>query len=135
VIHADGSRDPFEVADVIVVSAGATHPLPAWLAAVKPSGKLLFPLTSTRGPGTMAHLTRASADSFAATLEGSVFFVDFAGARDPIVSSELARALRRDEGASVRSLRCDTHAQDESCWLHGNGWCFSCLAAIAGERV
>jgi protein-L-isoaspartate(D-aspartate) O-methyltransferase len=135
VIHADGSRGPFEPADVIVVSAGATHPLPAWLAAVKSSGKLLFPLTSTRGPGTMAHLIRIGADLFAATLRGSVFFVDFGGARDPDVSSELAQALRRDEGAGVRSLRRDVHAQDESCWLHGNGWCFSRLAAIAGERV
>jgi protein-L-isoaspartate(D-aspartate) O-methyltransferase len=129
VIQGDGARGPFEPADVIVVSAGATHPLPAWLAAVNPSGKLLFPLTSTRGPGTMAHLARASADHFTATLEGSVFFVDFAGARDPAVSSELARALRRDEGAGVRSVRCDVHAQDDSCWLHGNGWCFSRLAA------
>jgi protein-L-isoaspartate(D-aspartate) O-methyltransferase len=135
VVHADGSCGPFGRADVIVVSAGATHPLPAWLAAVKPSGKLLFPLTSTRGPGTMAHLTRTGADHFAATLQGSVFFVDFSGARDPAVSNELARALRRDEGAGVRSLRCDLHAQDESCWLHGNGWCFSRLAAIAGERA
>ncbi len=83
VIHADGSRGPFDPADVIVVSAGATHPLAAWLAAVKPEGKLLFPLTSTRGPGTMAHLIRKSADLFAATLHGSVFFVDFDGARDP----------------------------------------------------
>ena len=129
VIHADGSRGPFEPADVIVVSAGITHPLPAWLAAIKPSGELLFPLTSTRGPGTMAHLIRASADHFAATLQGSVFFVDFSGARDPDVASELAQALRRDEGAGVRSLRCDVHAQDKSCWLHGNGWCFSRLAA------
>jgi len=129
VVHADGSRGPFEPADVIVVSAGATHPLPAWLAAVKPSGKLLFPLTSTRGPGTMAHLIRTSADLFAATLEGSVFFVDFTGARDPAVSTALAKALRRDEGASVRSLRCDVHVQEESCWLHGNGWCFSRLTA------
>ncbi len=54
VVHADGASGPFEPADVIVVSAGATHPLPAWLAALKPEGKLLFPLTSTRGPGTMA---------------------------------------------------------------------------------
>jgi protein-L-isoaspartate(D-aspartate) O-methyltransferase len=129
VIHGDGSRGPFEPADVIVVSAGATHPLPAWLAAVKPSGKLLFPLTSTRGPGTMAHLTRASADSFAATLEGSVFFVDFAGARDPDVSTKLAQALQRDQGAAVRSLRCDVHPSAESCWLHGDGWCFSRLPA------
>jgi protein-L-isoaspartate(D-aspartate) O-methyltransferase len=125
VIHADGSRGPFESADVIVVSAGATHPKPAWLAAVNPSGKLLFPLTSARGSGTMAHLGRTGADFFAATLEGSVFFVDFEGARDAAVSSELAQALRRDDGAGVRSLRCDVHVKDESCWLHSNGWCFS----------
>ena len=135
VIHADGSLGPFAPADVIVVSAGATHPLPAWLAAVQPSGKLLFPLTSTRGPGTMAHLVRTGADYFAAAFHGSVFFVDFAGARDPAIGTELAQALRHDEGASVRSLRRDVHAQDESCWLHGNGWCFSRLPAIAGERA
>jgi protein-L-isoaspartate(D-aspartate) O-methyltransferase len=125
VVHADGALGPLEPADAIVVSAGATHPLPAWLAALKPEGKLLFPLTSTRGPGTMAYLTRKTAHSFSATLNGSVFFVDFAGARDPSVSSELAIALKRDKGAAVRSLRCDAHEKDESCWLHGDGWCFS----------
>jgi len=135
VIHADGSRGPFQPADAIVISAGATHPLATWLAAVKPAGKLLFPLTSTRGPGTMAHLTRVSADRFAAALRGSVFFVDFEGARDPAVSKELAHALRRDEGTSVRSLRCDVHMKDDSCWLHGNGWCFSLRAAIADDSV
>ena len=125
VMRADGALGPFYLADVIVVSAGATHPLANWLAALKPEGKLLFPLTSRRGPGTMAYLTRKSADFFAATLCGSVFFVDFAGARNPAVNTELAIALKRDKGASVRSLRCDAHLKDESCWLHGDGWCFS----------
>jgi protein-L-isoaspartate(D-aspartate) O-methyltransferase len=125
VIHADGAQGPFDSADVIAVSAGATHPLYVWLAALKPEGKLLFPLTATRGAGTMARVTRTSADLLAATLTGSVFFVDFEGARNPVVSDELAKALSRDNGASVRSLRCDAHEKDESCWLHGNGWCFS----------
>ncbi len=133
VIHADGSRGPFAPADVIVVSAGATHPLPVWLAAIDPSGKLLFPLTTTRGPGAMVHLVRTSADLFATMLRGSVFFVDFEGARDPIVSNELALALQRDEGAGVSSLRCDPHAKDNSCWLHGDGWCFSRRSAVATE--
>jgi protein-L-isoaspartate(D-aspartate) O-methyltransferase len=128
VAHADGALGPFSPSDVIVVSAGATHPLPAWLAALKPEGKLLFPLTSTRGPGTMAYITRKNADVFAAELHGSVFFVDFAGARDSAASSELATALKRDEGAGVRSLRCDPHQPDATCWLHGDGWCFSRLA-------
>ena len=130
VSHADGAQGPSDSADVIVVSAGATHPLASWLAALKPNGKLLFPLTSTRGPGTMAYLTRKSADLFTAMLCSSVFFVDFEGARDPAVSDELARALKCDHGASVRSLRCDAHEKDESCWLHGNGWCFSRRAPI-----
>ncbi len=133
VVHADGALGPFEPSDIIVVSAGATHPLPAWLAALKPEGKLLFPLTSTRGPGTMAYITRTNANLFAASLNGSVYFVDFAGARDSSVSNELALALNRDKGAAVRSLRCDLHMKDESCWLHGVGWCFSRCAAIAAE--
>jgi protein-L-isoaspartate(D-aspartate) O-methyltransferase len=133
VFQADGAQGPFDPADVIVVSAGATHPLAAWLAALKPNGKLLFPLTSTRGPGTMAYLTRKSADLFSAMLCGSVFFVDFAGARDSAISDELARALKRDHGASVRSLRCDAHEKVDSCWLHDNGWCFSRRAAIPAQ--
>jgi len=135
VIRADGSRGPFEPADILVVSAGATHPLPAWLDTLKPEGKLLFPLTAARGAGTMAYLTRKSADLFAAMLVGSVFFVDFEGARDPEVSTELAHALKRDEGANVRSLRRDLHEKDESCWLHGNGWCFSRRAPIPPETT
>lgn len=125
VICGDGSRGPFDPADIIIVSAGATHPIPAWLAAVKPGGKILFPLTPTRGPGAMAFLMRKTTDLFAARLSGSVFFVDFLGARDPAIQAELAKALQHDEGASVRSLRCDAHHSDESCWLHGDGWCFS----------
>jgi protein-L-isoaspartate(D-aspartate) O-methyltransferase len=25
----------------------------------------------------------------------------------------------------VRSVRRDHHAEDETCWLHGEGWCLS----------
>jgi protein-L-isoaspartate(D-aspartate) O-methyltransferase len=78
----------------------------------------------------MAYVTRKSADQFAARLCGTVFFVDFAGARDPEAGRELATALKRDEGASVHSLRLDPHKKDASCWLHGNGWCFSRCAPI-----
>jgi len=130
-VHADGAQGPFDPVDVIVVSAGATHPLPAWLAALNPEGKLLFPLTPTRGPGAMATITRKGAGLFAATLCGSVFFVDFEGARDPAPDGELSRALKRDNGASVRALRCDPHEKDASCWLHSRGRCFSRRAAVS----
>jgi protein-L-isoaspartate(D-aspartate) O-methyltransferase len=125
VLHGDGARGPFEPVDAIVVSAGATHPLAAWLAAMRPEGKLVFPLTSTHGPGTMAHLARAREGWFHAALVSSAFFVDFEGARDERTNAELRKALQRDQGAGVRSLRCDAHERDQACWLHGEGWCFS----------
>jgi protein-L-isoaspartate(D-aspartate) O-methyltransferase len=125
VIHGDGARGAFEQADVIVASAGATHPPAAWLAAARPEGKLLFPLTATRGPGTMAHLLRVNTEWFRAALVSTAYFVDFVGARDEAVSAELAEALRHDQGLGVRSLRCDVHDKDLTCWLHGQGWCFS----------
>jgi protein-L-isoaspartate(D-aspartate) O-methyltransferase len=125
VLHGDGSRGPFEPADVIVVSAGATHPLPSWLAAVKPGGKLLFPLTVTNGPGIMTLLTRKSGEIFAAQFLCGVAFIDFSGARNPEMNSRLSQALRRDQGAPVKSLRCDVHEKTNTCWLHGSGWCFS----------
>jgi protein-L-isoaspartate(D-aspartate) O-methyltransferase len=135
VIHGDGAHGSFEPADVIVASAGVTHPPAPWLKAAKPEGKLLFPLTSTRGPGTMAHLARESAEWFHAALISTAFFVDFEGARDPSVNTELAKALKRDQGAGVHSLRCDLHERDPTCWLHGNGWCFSRSVVPAGDTA
>jgi protein-L-isoaspartate(D-aspartate) O-methyltransferase len=125
VIHGDGSRGPFAAADVVVASAGATHPSAAWLAALNPGGKLLFPLTPDHGSGAMAYLTRRSADNFEARLMFGVQFIPFRGARDAAVGSQLAEALDRDSGAKVKSLRCDPHEKDDTCWLHGGGWCFS----------
>jgi protein-L-isoaspartate(D-aspartate) O-methyltransferase len=130
VLHGDGARGPFEPADVIVVSAGATHPLPPWLAALKPRGKLLFPLTPDSGIGAMALLTRKGGETFEAKLTFGVQFIQFSGADDLDVSARLAIALDRDKGTSVRSLRLDAHDKEDSCWLHGGGWCFSTRDAV-----
>ncbi len=31
--------------------------------------------------------------------------------------TSLVKALKRDNGAGVRSLRCDAHEKDDTCWL------------------
>src|SRR5207237_6698617 len=52
VCNADGAQTAFDPMDVIIASAGATHPMPSWLNALRPGGRLLFPMTTPRtGPG------------------------------------------------------------------------------------
>ena len=126
VIHADGAGTSFEPVNAIVASAGATHPLSSWLDALRPGGRLLFPMTTRRdGPGAMLLVTRRPEHGFAARFLCRAGFIDFRGARDPAISRRLAAALRRDQGTAVKSLLRDNHREDETCWLHGEGWCLS----------
>ncbi|MGA3047045.1 MAG: methyltransferase domain-containing protein [Terracidiphilus sp.] len=125
VLNADGSSSPLEPVDVIVASAAATHPQPSWLAALKPGGKLLFPMAPAKGPGAMALLTRKTGQSFAAELHFGTYFIPFSGACNPAVAGPLAESLARDQGKPVKSLRLDAHKVDKTCWLHNDTWCFS----------
>jgi protein-L-isoaspartate(D-aspartate) O-methyltransferase len=123
--RADGSKVTLEPADLVVVNAGATHPLPTWLAAVKPGGRLLIPITVTDGPGSMVLATRRSADEFAVRLLSNVFIYEFNGARDAEVNERLRRAIESGRRGEVKSIRSDSHIDDETCCLHGDGWCLS----------
>jgi protein-L-isoaspartate(D-aspartate) O-methyltransferase len=123
--NADGASISFEPVDLIVASAGATHPLPSWLDALKPGGRLLFPMTANEGSGRMLLVAREAEDGFAARFLRHVRFMDFSGARNPNTSRRLAAAFGRDGGDAVQSLRRDHHAKGRMCWMHGDGWCLS----------
>jgi protein-L-isoaspartate(D-aspartate) O-methyltransferase len=128
--NVDGASTAFDPVDVIIASAGATHPLPSWLDALRIGGRLLFPMTTTRsGPGGMLLVTRHGEDRFAARFVHRVGFIDFQGARNAATVRRLTAALRRDGGATVNSLRRDNHPKAETCWLHGKRWCLSRLSA------
>ena len=132
--NADGASMFFEPVDVVVASAGATHPLPSWLDALKPGGRLLFPMTATDGAGMMLLVTRGGEDGFGARFLRRVEFIDFDGARNPDASRRLAAALGRDWGRAVQSLRRDQHPKGRACWLHDKGWCLSRRRpAVAGS--
>ena len=126
VVAADGaSYDPGPV-DVIVVNAGATHPLPAWLAALKPKGRMLLPLTADDRQGAVFRIERlAEGYSYSASAISGVSIYPCSGARAPEAERRLARALAKGGQNSVRSLRLDKHARGSRCWLHGDGYCFS----------
>src|SRR5581483_5709680 len=57
-VAADGATFVPEATDIIVASAGATHPLPQWLDALPPGGQLLLPLTGERGWGQTLLIAR-----------------------------------------------------------------------------
>jgi len=128
VSNVDGAHTAFDPVDVIIVSAGATHPPLSWLNALRPRGRLLFPMTTARrGPGAMLLVTRCHTEGIAARFLCRAEFIDFQGARDARIGDRLAVALIRDRGAPVRSLRQDAHDEEATCWFHECDWCLSLL--------
>ena len=126
VIAADGAQfDPGPV-DVIVVNAGATHPIPAWLSGLLPGGRMLLPLTADNGLGTVFRIERqATPSEFAAAAVSGVGIYPCTGARSAPAARLLARALADGGQRFVRSLRLDPHGRERTCWLHGDGHCLS----------
>jgi protein-L-isoaspartate(D-aspartate) O-methyltransferase len=125
VINGDGANVSFGESDVVVASAGATHPLRSWLDSLSANGRLVFPMTVTNAGGGMLLVKRRRPDEFDARFLCPVSFYEFAGARDADVSDRLAQAFAQDRGAGVKSVRTDQHTQEPTCWLHGDGWCLS----------
>jgi hypothetical protein len=125
--HRSGSEGLLPDCDAIYINAGATAPLDIWLDALRPNGRLLFPLTPTDGPGGMPGaggmilVTRASNDGFDARFVCPVMIIPCVGARDEETASRLSEAFKRGDSRNVRSLRRNT-PPDETCWCSGNGW-------------
>jgi protein-L-isoaspartate(D-aspartate) O-methyltransferase len=123
---ADASRPIAGHWDVIVAFAGATGPLGWWLDALADGGRLLLPMTggNFRG-GFMLRLDRRGG-GLAARSVGWTAFYPCEGARDDREQAALGEALKDPAGQqAVRSLRRSPHDKDDSCWLHGEGWCLS----------
>jgi protein-L-isoaspartate(D-aspartate) O-methyltransferase len=130
VIGADDVRFEPGAADAVFVNAGATHPLPQWLDALDIDGRLLIPLTASKGPegfgsGGMFLIRRTRA-GFAARCVSGVAIYPCSGVRDFDLNLELWR-LRGTE-SQVHSFRRDAHAPDASCWFHSRWGCWSTLA-------
>jgi protein-L-isoaspartate(D-aspartate) O-methyltransferase len=131
-VCSDGAKLDAKSYDLIVVCAGLTHPLGAWLDGLTPKGRLVFPLTmgdasKRSGSGAMLLVSRTGAGAFAARFLGPVAFIHFEGGRDQAANEQLMQAFRtRPQGAGdVRSLRRDPHAAEQTCWLHADGYCLS----------
>jgi protein-L-isoaspartate(D-aspartate) O-methyltransferase len=121
-VHArSGVAPPLSACDVIYVNAAAAEPMPLWLDALRPNGRLLFPLAGRDGTGEMLLLTRRSQIEFAARFLSLIQFVPCIGAQNELASRALRAAFRRGGTAQVRRL-IRNREPDSTCWLAGNGW-------------
>jgi protein-L-isoaspartate(D-aspartate) O-methyltransferase len=121
-----------ETFDAILVNAGVTHPLDAWLDALAPGGRMVLPMTATMpAMGTIGKgfvfLVQRDGDSLTARLHGFVAIYSAVGIRDEFVNAQLGKAMmagpQRAQG--VARLRRDPHEPALSCWLHGPAFCLS----------
>ena len=121
---ASGVVPPLPMADVIYVNAGATHPVAAWLDALRDGARLIFPLTPDDDSGCMLLVTRLGDDRHAARALTRVAFIGCSGARDAAASAALRRAFASGNVDAVRSLHRDDRP-DASAWCAGPGWWLS----------
>jgi protein-L-isoaspartate(D-aspartate) O-methyltransferase len=122
--NRSGAEGPLPSCDVLYVNAGATGPLNVWLDALRPNGRLLFPMTPAEGAGAMLLITKQEDGRFAARFLLQAQFVPCTGARDETAGQKLSDAFRNGGWAKVKSLHRD-NAADESCWFAGDGWWLS----------
>jgi len=124
VIGASGCPATLPPADVIYVNASAPQPLPVWLDALKPGGRLIFPLAPNRGVGCMLLVTRLGETRYAAAAVSGAAFIPLVGGGDEAMSELLAAALKKLPVARVKSLRRNNQP-DASAWCAGEGWWLS----------
>jgi len=128
-VHAaSGTEGELPAGDAIYVNAGATGPADAWLDALRPGGRLLFPLTAMQGAGAMLLATRAGDGELAARFVCGASFIPCLGARDAETEKALALAFQKGGMAEVRSLRRGD-APDATAWCAGRGWWLSTAPA------
>lgn len=121
----DGIVAPEDRWDAIIAFAGATAPPAAWIDALADGGRALIPMTGSERWGFMLRLDRSGA-RISARSAGRVGFFPCVGARDDAEAAALSRALADFNGQrALKELRRAPHDADESCWLHGDGWCLS----------
>lgn len=124
-VHCASATDrALPSADIVYVSAGATHPLDSWLDALTPGGRLIFPMTSDNGSGAMLLVTRKASAVYSAAFLTQVSFVACVGARDAHSSAALSVAFTTRRVEAVRSLRRNSQP-DASVWCAGSGWWLS----------
>jgi protein-L-isoaspartate(D-aspartate) O-methyltransferase len=124
---------PGETFDAILVNAGMTHPLQAWLDALAIGGRMILPLTSTMpamahvGKGLVLLVTRESEDHYSARVTGFAVIYSAVGLRERALNDRLGQSLAGgpQKWMGIARLRRDPHDPSAFCWLHDAAFCLS----------
>jgi protein-L-isoaspartate(D-aspartate) O-methyltransferase len=128
--HGNGTDIASNSVDAILVNAGTTHPDESWLSALRPSGRLLVPLTFTMpmmgpiGKGVMALVSR-NAETWDARIVTMTAIYSAIELRDDRMNDRLREAFMKGQMPSFKRMRRDPHEPSPTCWLHGDSFCFS----------
>jgi protein-L-isoaspartate(D-aspartate) O-methyltransferase len=118
-------------ADVVLVHAGASHVLPAWLDALRDGGRLLVPLTCEVpgmppgiSKGMMLLATRQKAD-WIAKAGMPVAIYSMRGMRAADKQAALGQSLMAGTFMRVKRLRRDSHQPGSTCCVHDDAVCLA----------
>lgn len=122
-----GIAEDLPKADVVYVCAGITQPSWSWIDALRPGGRLLFPLQPVEGLGGMLMITRPEHGlHYGAKFLSRARFICCEGLQDAEADARLSQAFTRN-WAQVKSFRIG-EPQEASCWFAGDGWWLSTAA-------
>jgi protein-L-isoaspartate(D-aspartate) O-methyltransferase len=136
IVCGNGAVTPFDDGDVIYVNAGATRPLDAWLDGLAEGGRLILPLTTSRGfmrddppwrmerRGAVFRIERRASDFLARWISPVAIF-PCEGARDPLSEAALTQALAKGGWNDVTRLCRRDDVPEDRCWLRAPGWCLA----------
>ena len=124
-VRARSGVEDLPPADAIYVNAAASHPLRAWLDALKPAEGSSFRFrrpvrpgqcSGSRGPNAASRGRRACSRAWCSSLARA--------RRTPRWARKLDEAFRRGGSEGVRSLRFGGEPRRTD-WLRGDGWALS----------
>ena len=120
-----GIADGLPKVDAIYVCAGITQPSWTWIDALRPNGRLVFPLQAGGEIGGMLMIRRPEGGLiWPAHFLSPAWFIPCTGPQDDEAGRRLSAAFSRGDAKAVRSFRVDSPI-DETCWFAGDGWWLS----------